>query len=118
MDIIEHQVDLWIPLLTLTANFSHFRNRNKSEAFDWKHFLVLFIKIVCDASFRLTIFGAWMYTINAGVFSTWITFGYYYIIVLAMIVLNILFSWRDGDMIHCLSLRNGLGIYLLESIIN
>ena len=49
-----------------------------------------------------------MYTFNAGVFSTWMTVGYYYIIVLAMIVLNILFSWRDGDMIH-LSLRNGLG---------
>ena len=50
-----------------------------------------------------------MYTINAGVFSTWITVGYYYIIVLAMIVLNILFSSREGDMIHCLSLRNWLG---------
>ena len=51
-----------------------------------------------------------MYTINAGVFSTWITVGYYYIIVLAMIVLNILFSSREGDMIHCLSLRNWLGM--------
>ena len=68
----------------------------------------MFIKIVCDASFRLTIFGAWMYTINAGVFSTWITFGYYYIMVLLMIVLNIVFSWRDGDMLPC-SLRNWLG---------
>ena len=64
---------------------------------------MLFLKIVCDASFRLTMFGVWMYTLNGGVFSTKMTVAYYYIMVLIMIVTNIVFSWLEGDM---LMLRN------------
>ena len=70
---------------------------------------MLFVKIVCDASFRLTIFGAWMYTFNKGVFDTKMTWGYYYIMVLIMIILNSIFSWLEGDMEPCLSLRNWIG---------
>ena len=62
---------------------------------------MLFVKIVCDASFRLTIFGAWMYTLNDGVFSTKMTVAYYYIMVLIMIFVNIVFSWLEGDMEPC-----------------
>ena len=64
---------------------------------------------VCDASFRLTIFGAWMYTLNDGVFSTKMTVAYYYIIVILMIVLNIVFTWLEGDMEPCLSIRSWIG---------
>ena len=70
---------------------------------------MLFVKIVCDSSFRLTIFGAWMYTLNDGVFSTKMTVAYYYIIVILMIVLNIVFTWLEGDMEPCLSIRNWIG---------
>ena len=68
------------------------RNTSKFEALDAKNFAVFFLKVVCDASFRLTIFGAWMYTVNKGEFSTKMTVAFYYGMVTFFFVNNVVFS--------------------------
>ena len=62
---------------------------------DTKNFAVFFLKVVCDASFRLTIFGAWMYTVNNGEFSTKMTVAFYYGMVAFLFIKNVVFSCKD-----------------------
>lgn len=50
-----------------------------------------------------------MYTFRDGVFCTKDTVAYYYVMVLLMIILNSIFSWLEGDMEPCLSLRIWIG---------
>ena len=61
------------------------------KALDFKNFLVFFLKTICDASSRLTIFGAWTFTFTNGMFSTKLSVAYYYSIVLLMIIVNYIF---------------------------
>ena len=62
---------------------------------DTKNFAVFFLKVVCDASFRLTIFGAWMYTVNKGEFSTKMTVAFYYGMVAILFMKNFVFSYQE-----------------------
>ena len=62
---------------------------------DLKNFFVFFLKVVCDASSRLTIFGAWMYTVNSGEFSTKMTVAFYYAMVAILFLKNLVFSYHD-----------------------
>ena len=61
------------------------------KALDFKIFLVFFLKTIFDASSRLTIFGAWMFTFTNGMFSTKLSVAYYYSIALLMIIVNYIF---------------------------
>ena len=71
------------------------RNTNKSEALDAKIFAVFLVKVVCDASSRITFFGAFMYTVNSGQFSTKMILIYYYGMVIINILMNSCFSLLD-----------------------
>ena len=62
---------------------------------DAKIFAVFLIKVVCDASSRITLFGAFMYTFNSGQFSTQIILIYYYGMVGINMLVNSIFSLLD-----------------------
>ena len=84
------------------------RNTNKSEALDAKIFAVFLVKVVCDASSRITFFGAFMYTVNSGQFSTKMILIYYYGMVFINILINSCFSLLDKKE-DKLSLRKFIG---------
>ena len=87
----------------------YYRNTSKFEAMDQTNFLIFFLKVVCDASSRLTIFGAWMYTVNLGEFSTKMTVEFYYGMVLILFMKNCLFSyWNKLETFY--SLSNWIGM--------
>ena len=74
---------------------------------DAKHFAVFFLKVICDASSRLVIFGAWMYTYNSWVFSTKLTVAYFYGMLALMLMVNVGFCYKEKEKIW--SLRNLIG---------
>ena len=84
-----------------------FRNRNKSEALDFKSLVVVSLKIICDASSRLIIVGAWMYTINSGNFSTYMAIGFYYTLAMVNFFENCAFSIHNKE--DFVSFRNLTG---------
>ena len=65
------------------------------------------IKVVCDACSRLIIFGAWMFTYNSWVFSTWMTVAYFYGMLAIMVAINVIFCYMENE--KALSLRNSIG---------
>ena len=85
-----------------------FRNTSKNEALDGKHFAIFLLKVICDASSRLVIFGAWMFTYNSWVFSTNLTVAYYYGMMTLMLIVNSLFCLKDREKIVSLKKRQGL----------
>ena len=74
---------------------------------DFKNLVVFSLKIICDASSRLIIVGAWMYTINSGNFSTVMALGFYYTLALVNFVENFAFSIHNKEDI--VSFRNLTG---------
>ena len=84
------------------------RNTNKNDALDGKHFVIFFLKVVCDASSRLILFGTWMFT-----YTRWeevnptLTVTYYYGIMTLMIGVNIWFCIKENEKV--VSLRNVIG---------
>ena len=84
------------------------RNTSKNEALDAKHFAIFLLKVICDASFRLVIFGAWMFTYNSWVFSTNLTVAYYYGMMTLMLIVNVGFCLKDRERIVSLKNREGL----------
>ena len=83
------------------------RNTSKNEALDAKHFVIFLLKVICDASFRLVIFGAWMFTYNSWVFSTNLVVAYYYGMMTLMLIVNVGFCLKEKEII--VSLRNIIG---------
>ena len=81
--------------------------RNKNEALDGKQFAIFILKVVCDASSRLILFGAFMFTYNNWEFSPTMTVAYYYGIMTLMVLVNIWFCRKENERI-C-SLRNMIG---------
>ena len=75
---------------------------------DGKHFAIFLLKVICDASSRLVIFGAWMFTYNSWVFSTNLTVAYFYGMLAIMISINVIFCLKENEKV--LSLRNLIGI--------
>ena len=85
------------------------RNTSKNEALDAKHFAVFFLKVVCDASSKLILFGTWMLTYKCWNLSTNLIVAFYYGMVLLLILANLGFStWIEKEQI--VSLRNLIGI--------
>ena len=74
---------------------------------DAKHFAIFLLKVICDASSRLVIFGAWMFTYNSWVFSTNMTVAYFYGMLAIMILVNVRFCILEKERIW--SLRNLIG---------
>ena len=74
---------------------------------DAKHFAIFLLKVICDAIFRLVIFGAWMFTYNSWVFSTNLTLAYYYGMMTLMLIINVTFCYLEKEKIW--SLRNLIG---------
>ena len=62
---------------------------------DGKIFVVFFLKVIFDAGSRITILGAWLYTINDGKFCPQLTILYFYSMVLAFVITNVLFSYLE-----------------------
>ena len=91
----------------MRLQFSFKRNTSKYEALDANHFGIFLIKVVCDASSRLTIFGAWMFTYNSWVFSTWMTIAYFYGMLALMMAINVIFCCIEKE--KAWSLRNFIG---------
>ena len=92
------------------------RNTGKNGALDAKNFVVFFLKVLCDASSRLILFGTWMLTYNSGIFSTKLIVAYYYGMMLLLIMVNIGFGLSE----QIISLRNMIGtnIETLKNILN
>ena len=84
---------------------------------DGKHFGIFLLKVICDASSRLVIFGAWMFTYNSWVFSTNLTVAYYYGMMTLMLIVNVGFCLKEKERIvslkHKEGLRNMIGRYKL-----
>ena len=68
---------------------------------------VFMIKVVCDASSRILIFGCMMFTANCWVFSTQLVVAYYYGMLALMLVTNFIFCCIEKEKIW--SLRNLIG---------
>ena len=66
------------------------------------------IKVVCDASSRILIFGSMMFTVNCWAFSIKLTLGYFYGMMALMLVSNVTFSYIEKERIW--SLRNLIGM--------
>ena len=92
----------------------YLRNTSKDEALDGKHFAIFLLKVICDASSRLVIFGAWMFTYNSWVFSTNLTVAYFYGMLAIMFMVNVKF---DLDKERILSLRNLIGKHVISKTI-
>ena len=69
-----------------------FRNRSKGRALKAKSQALFILKTMFDALSRIMIFSIWMYVTNDGRFSSWITFGGFYIIVAVLFAFNIIFN--------------------------
>ena len=78
---------------------------------DAKHFVVFMIKVVCDASSRILIFGCMMFTATSWVFSTELVVAYYYGMLALMLVANFTFCCIEKEKIW--SLRNFIGKNIL-----
>ena len=87
------------------------RNTSKYEALDVKHLAVFMIKVVCDASSRILIFGCMMFTAKCWVFSTQLAVAYYYGMLALMLVANFTFCRIEKESIW--SLRNLIGKNIL-----
>ena len=87
--------------------FLFYRNTSKNEALDKKHFAIFILKVVCDASSRLILFGAFMFTYNNWEFNPTMTVAYYYGIMTLIVLVNIWFCREENERI-C-SLRNMIG---------
>ena len=72
--------------------FYDFRNRSKGEALQGKSKILFILKTMFDAISRILIFSIWMYVTNGGQFSSWTTFGAFYILVAVMFVFNVIFN--------------------------
>ena len=79
---------------------------------DAKHFAIFLLKVICDASSRLVIFGAWMFTYNSWVFSTNLTVAYFYGMLAIMLMVNVRFCYLEKERIW--SLRNLIGKHIVS----
>ena len=73
-----------------------FRTRSKSYSIKSKSKILLILKTILDAVSRVLIFSIWMYVTHKGQFSSWTTFGAFYILIVVMFVFNVIFNYsRD-----------------------
>ena len=68
-----------------------FRNQSKQNALSLLSLLLLILKMVLDATSRISIFSIWMYVSSEGRFSIWKTVGSYYGFALLLFIFNFLY---------------------------
>ena len=73
-------------------NIFIYRNRSKGEALDAKSKMLFILKTMFDAISRILIFSIWLYVSNEGQFSSWTTFGAFYILIAVMFAFNVIFN--------------------------
>ena len=66
--------------------------RSKGEALETKSKVLFILKTMFDAISRILIFSIWLYVSNEGQFSSWTTFGAFYILIAVMFVFNVIFN--------------------------
>ena len=75
---------------------SNFRDRDKGGALEFVHNGILLLKIVLEANARIMIFSCFLYVINGGQFSTYITVGFFYILTTVLIFFHGIFNRNRG----------------------
>ena len=50
---------------------------------------ILILKVILDAVSRILLFSTWLYVINSGQFSSWITVTAYYVTFVILLIFNI-----------------------------
>ena len=74
---------------------------------DTKNFAVFFLKVVCDATSKLILFGTWMLTYASWNFDTNLILTFYYGMFSILMIVNIGFCYIEKEQI--MSLRNMIG---------
>ena len=74
---------------------------------DTKNFAVFFLKVVCDATSKLILFGTWMLTYKCWNLSINLIVASYYGMVLLLIITDLGFCLKENEQIS--SLRNMIG---------
>ena len=87
--------------------FLNLRNTSKNEALDIKNFAVFFLKVVCDATSKLILFGTWMLTYKYWNLDTNLIVAFYYGNMLLLMMVNIGVCFKEKEKI--VSLRNMIG---------
>ena len=95
--------------------FLFFRTTSKNEALRGKHFAIFILKVICDASSRLLLFAAFMFTYNNWKFSPTLTVAYYYGMMMLIVLVNIWFCLKENE--RMCSLRNMIGNYVENYVI-
>ena len=74
---------------------------------DTRNFAVFFLKVVCDATSKLILFGTWMLTYKSWNFDSNLIVAYYYGMMSILMMVNFGFSIKEKEQI--VSLRNMIG---------
>ena len=69
-----------------------FRNRDKKEALEVHHMVLLLLKIIFDSAARIIFFSCIIYVFHNGQFSSLWTTSSFYLMVLLQIVVNVVFN--------------------------
>lgn len=103
-----------IRLFSILLSFGSFafsictiRDRDKGGALELLHNGTLLLKIVLEANARIIIFSCFLYVINYGQFSTYITAGFFYILTAILILFHSIFNRNKG-----FSFENCIGVIL------
>ena len=59
---------------------------------------ILILKVILDAVSRILLFSTWLYVINGGQFSSWITVTAYYVTFIILLIFNVTFSWKTENL--------------------
>ena len=59
---------------------------------------ILILKVILDAVSRILLFSTWLYVINGGQFSSWITVTAYYVTFIILLIFNVIFSWKTENL--------------------
>ena len=75
-----------------------FRDMEKRGSLKGINLFILILKVILDAVSRILLFSTWLYVINGGQFSSWITVTAYYFTLIILLVFNVTFSWKTENL--------------------
>ena len=75
-----------------------FRNRDKREALEGHHIVLMILRIIFDSWSKILIFSTFLYVWNEGQFSSIATFSAFYAVVLVLFIMNIIFYKREKSL--------------------
>ena len=80
------------------SNNNIFRDMEKRGSLKGINLFILILKVILDAVSRILLFSTWLYVINGGQFSSWITVTAYYVTFIILLVFNVTFSWKTENL--------------------